>query len=112
MSGVNPAQLGGAAAWEHRFRALGRSLGGGSGCAILEYDLHARGPRMCSAADLAQGLSSGVPLLVLDMYEHSYHMDYGPAAANYIDAFWANVHWQEVDRRLEVALTVAALVTG
>jgi len=27
------------------------------------------------------------PLLVLDMYEHDYHMDYGAAAAKYVDAF-------------------------
>jgi Fe-Mn family superoxide dismutase len=101
-------KFGGAAAWEERFRALGASLGGGSGWAILELDLHEKVPRMYSAADHAQGLSSGVPLLVLDMYEHSYHMDYGAAAAEYIDAFFANLHWEEIDRRTEVALRLAA----
>lgn len=45
------------------------------------------------------GAIAGVPLLVLDMYEHSYHMDYGSAAARYVDAFMANVHWEEVDKR-------------
>ncbi|MBL4683320.1 MAG: hypothetical protein JKY37_01930 [Nannocystaceae bacterium] len=100
--------LGGAAAWEARFRALGASLGGGSGWAILEYDLHEHVPRMYTAADHTQGLSSGVPLLVLDMYEHSYHMDYGTAAARYIDAFFANIHWEQVDRRLAFALQVAS----
>ena len=100
---------GGAAAWEQRFRALGQSLGGGSGWAILEFDLHEKIPRMYSAGDHTQGLSSGVPLLVLDMYEHSYHMDYGTAATKYIDAFFANLHWQEIDRRLEVALKSSEL---
>jgi superoxide dismutase, Fe-Mn family len=98
------AQFGGAASWEQQFRALGASLGGGSGWAILEFDLHEKVPRMYSAADHTQGLSSGVPLLVLDMYEHSYHMDYGTAAAKYIDAFFANLHWEEIDRRTELAL--------
>jgi Fe-Mn family superoxide dismutase len=42
------------------------------------------------------------------MYEHSYHMDYGTAAARYIDAFFANVNWEEVDRRAEIAMRVAA----
>ena len=101
------SHFGGAAAWEERFRALGASLGGGSGWAILELDLHEKVPRMYSSADHAQGLSSGVPLLVLDMYEHSYHMDYGTAAAKYIDAFFANLHWEEIDRRTEVASTIA-----
>lgn len=97
-------RLGGATAWESRFRALAASLAGGSGWAIIEYDLHERTPRMYSAADHAQGLSSGIPLLVLDMYEHSYHMDYGAAAAGYIDAFFANLSWEEIDRRTELAL--------
>ena len=100
-------RFGSAAAWEQRFVALGASLAGGSGWAILELDLHEKAPRIYSAADHAQGLSSGVPLLVLDMYEHSYHMDYGAAAAKYIDAFFANVHWEEVDRRTERALRMA-----
>jgi superoxide dismutase, Fe-Mn family len=101
---------GGAATWEERLRALGQSLGGGSGWAILELDLHERVPRMYSADDHSQGLSSGIPLLVLDMYEHSYHMDYGAAAAKYIDAFFANLHWDEIDRRTERALKVAELL--
>jgi Fe-Mn family superoxide dismutase len=102
--------FGGAAAWEQRFVALGASLGGGSGWAIVELDLHEKAPRMYSAADHAQGLSSGVPLLVLDMYEHSYHMDYGAAAAKYIDAFLANLHWEEIDRRTAVALRIAEML--
>ena len=96
--------FGSAAAWEERFRALGASLAGGSGWVILELDLHERGPRMYTAVDHAQGLSSGVPLIVLDMYEHSYHMDYGTAAAKYIDAFFANLHWEEIDRRSSAAI--------
>lgn len=101
--------FGGRAAWEGRFRALGTSLGGGSGWAILELDLHEGVPRMYSATDHTQGLSSGIPLLVLDMYEHSYHMDYGTAAAQYVDAFFANLHWEEIDRRTEQALQAAEL---
>jgi Fe-Mn family superoxide dismutase len=34
-------------------------------------------------------------------------MDYGTAAAKYIDAFFANLHWEQIDRRAEVALGVA-----
>lgn len=101
--------FGSAAAWESRFRALGLSLAGGSGWAILEFDLHEKVPRMYTAGDHTQGLSSGLPLLVLDMYEHSYHMDYGTVAAKYVDAFFANLHWEEVDRRLAKAQQVAAL---
>ena len=44
------------------------------------------------------------PLLVLDMYEHSYHLDYGAAATKYVEAFIENVDWHEVNRRVQGAL--------
>jgi Fe-Mn family superoxide dismutase len=50
------------------------------------------------------GAIAGVPLLALDMYEHSYHMDYGSAAAKYVDAFFRNVDWETVERRYAQAL--------
>jgi Fe-Mn family superoxide dismutase len=36
----------------------------------------------------------------MDMYEHSYQMDYGAAAAKYIDAFFRNIRWESVAERL------------
>jgi Fe-Mn family superoxide dismutase len=33
------------------------------------------------------------------MYEHAFQMDYGAAAAKYVDAFMANLNWEEIDRR-------------
>lgn len=50
------------------------------------------------------------PILMLDMYEHSYQMDYGAAAAKYIDAFMQNINWEEVSRRAE-AVQKATLAT-
>ncbi len=49
------------------------------------------------------------PLLVLDMYEHAYQMDYGAAAAKYVDAFMQNVNWEEVNRRLVMTRKIVAL---
>ena len=40
------------------------------------------------------------PMLVLEMYEHAYQMDYGAAAAKYIDAFFNNIQWDAVAQRL------------
>jgi Fe-Mn family superoxide dismutase len=37
----------------------------------------------------------------MDMYEHSYQMDYGSAAAKYIDAFFKNINWDVVNLRFE-----------
>ena len=41
------------------------------------------------------------PLLVMDMYEHSYHMDFGAAAGQYVDAFFNNIKWETVLERIE-----------
>ena len=54
------------------------------------------------AADHAHNAALGFPLLVLDMYEHAYQMDYGAAAAKYVDAFMTNVNWEEVNKRVEM----------
>jgi hypothetical protein len=50
----------------------------------------------------------GQPLRVLDMYEHSYALDYG-AAGKYVDALFQNVNWEDVDRRLERAEKMARI---
>lgn len=50
------------------------------------------------------GAVAGTPLIALDMYEHSYHMDYGTAAAKYVDAFMSNLDWAEIDRRYRVSV--------
>jgi len=96
------------AKWEEHFRALGASLGGGSGWAILDYSFQTGDVRSYWSGGHTEALSYGAPLLVMDMYEHAYAIDFGAAAAKYIDAFFANVKWDEVNKRLERALKAAA----
>lgn len=52
-------------------------------------------------ADHMHSPAATVPLLVMDMYEHSYQMDYGAATARYIDAFFTNINWDAVAARVE-----------
>jgi Fe-Mn family superoxide dismutase len=42
-----------------------------------------------------------VPLLVLDVYEHAYFLDYATARKKYVETFMANVDWSAVNARLE-----------
>jgi Fe-Mn family superoxide dismutase len=49
------------------------------------------------------GAATGAPLIALDMYEHSFHMDYGTAATKYVDAFMANLDWEVVEQRYQAA---------
>ena len=44
----------------------------------------------------------------MDMYEHAYAIDYGAAAGKYTDAFFKNINWDEVNRRLERAEKASA----
>lgn len=75
------------------------SLAGGSGWVVLAADEDGT-LRNHWMADHAHAPVGARPVLVLDMYEHAFHLDYGAAAAKYVDAFWRNVAWDRVDRRL------------
>ena len=43
-------------------------------------------------------------LMVLDVFEHAYYIDYKNDRAKFVEAFWNIVNWEEVNKRLEEAL--------
>jgi superoxide dismutase, Fe-Mn family len=53
------------------------------------------------------------PVLVLDVWEHAFLLDYKPAErAKYIEAFFSNIDWEGVERRLEQVKSERASVAG
>jgi len=84
--------------WQTEFVAMGKAMGGGSGWVLLTYSPRDRKLVNQWAADHTHCLAGSSPVLALDMYEHSYHMDYGAAAAKYVDAFMDNIRWENVFR--------------
>src|SRR5215472_3051731 len=90
-------------AWHTEFTATAKAQAGGSGWTLLSWS-----PRLGRlinqwAADHAHGLAGGTPVLALDMYEHSYHMDFGTRAAAYVDAMMANLEWTRIAARYRQA---------
>jgi Fe-Mn family superoxide dismutase len=90
--------FGSLARWRSEFAAIGKAEAGGSGWVILSYT--PRETRLVTqwAADHTTTIAGGRPVLVLDMYEHSYHMDYGAKAGAYVDAFMEAIAWDNVAR--------------
>ncbi len=93
--------FGGLDRWRSEFSFMGKAQGGGSGWVLLSYSRRDRRLVNQWAADHTCSLAGGTPILALDMYEHSYHMDYGARAAAYVDASMNNINWANVARLYE-----------
>ena len=82
--------------WRSEFVGMGKALRGGSGWVLLTYSQRKRRLINQWAADHTHALAGGTPILALDMYEHSYQLDYGASAERYVDAFMDNINWAHV----------------
>ena len=90
--------FGSTARWKAEFVATGKALGGGSGWVLLTWC--PRDKRLANqwASDHTQTLAGATPILALDMYEHAYQMDFGAAAAKYVDGFMNALSWGNASR--------------
>jgi len=79
--------------WRAEFVAMGKALGGGSGWVLLSWSPRDRKLVNQWASDHCHTMAGGTPILALDMYEHSYHMDFGAKAATYVDTFMDTIRW-------------------
>ncbi|HOK53342.1 MAG TPA: superoxide dismutase [Armatimonadota bacterium] len=86
-------------AWERDLRASGMAA---RGWAITAYDFDDNRLHNFIADDHnTYGIWNSLPVIVLDVYEHAYMIDYGIKRVPYIDAFFKNINWNEVNNRVE-----------
>lgn len=83
-------------AWEKEFKALGLTA---RGWVVLCYDLDERKLKniICDSHNQG-GVWNSIALLIMDVYEHAYFIDYATGRKAYIEAFFKNIDWQFVDR--------------
>ena len=86
--------------WEAEYKKMGLSLGGGSGWILLVYNERIKRLENVWMWDHLHGLWDSKIILALDMYEHSYQMDFGANAKGYIEAFFKNINWNMVNTRI------------
>lgn len=86
-------------AWTSEFKALGLAA---RGWVVLMYDLDEKKLKniICDAHNQG-GIWNSVALLIMDVYEHAYFVDYATARKSYIEAFFKNINWDESNRLIE-----------
>jgi len=97
------ADFGSASAWRREFVGTARSLAGGSGWALLTYSRRHKRFWNQISTDHTQSAVDAAPVLVLDMYEHAYQMEFEANATAYIDTFIRNINWETVLKRIKAA---------
>jgi len=89
-------------AWKGEFEAAASAA---SGWALLVYDSFSNQLRNVVVDKHDQGALWGShPILALDVWEHSYYYDYGPARGDFVDAFFEVVDWEEPADRYQQAV--------
>lgn len=87
-------------AWLKDFKAVGAMRG--IGWAVLYQDNINGKLFNCWINEHDAGHPAGcMPILVMDVFEHAFMLDYGLKRADYIEAFFKNVDWKAVEARLE-----------
>ncbi|MBP5779413.1 MAG: superoxide dismutase [Campylobacter sp.] len=71
----------------------------GSGWCWLVYDLNDSRLKIVSTQNAATPITENqVPLLVVDVWEHAYYIDFKNARASYLDKFYENINWHFVSK--------------
>lgn len=104
LGGQIEKDFGSYSAWRTEFMAMGKALGGGSGWVFLQWSPRAGRLINQIAYDHTMTMADGHLIMILDMYEHAYQMDYGARASAYVDAIvMGALDWTQADRLFAIA---------
>ena len=92
--------FGGIEAWEKDFRAVGYMRGIGWAVCYQDSVTGRLINFWINEHDVAHPAGCN-PVLILDVFEHAFMIDYGLNRADYIEAFFKNVDWQAAEGRLK-----------
>jgi Fe-Mn family superoxide dismutase len=87
-------------AWEKDFRATGAMRGIGWVVLYQDPDSGRLINFWVNEHDVAHP-SGCAPLLIMDVFEHAFMIDYGLKRADYIEAFFKNINWSAIDTRIK-----------
>ncbi len=94
-------EFGGLEGFKKEFSRAASSVEG-SGWAALSFDKNVGRLLLVQIEKHNLNLAPGLPLLmVLDVWEHAYYLDYENRRGDFVDAFWNIVNWKEVEQRLK-----------
>ncbi|MFM6974373.1 MAG: superoxide dismutase, partial [Agromyces sp.] len=92
-------QFGSFDAFRAHFTAVAMGVQG-SGWAVLAWDSLGQRLIIVQFFDQQANMPAGIiPLLMLDVWEHAYYLDYKNVRADYVNAFWNIVNWKNVSAR-------------
>ena len=85
--------------WEKEFKAMGLCA---RGWVVLGYDFDEKKLKniLCDSHNQG-GVWNMIALMVMDVYEHAYFLDYATGRKAYIETFFKNIDWSEVNARVE-----------
>ena len=85
----------------------------GSGWSILAWDSLGQKLLICQLYDHQGNLPVGLtPLLMLDMWEHAFYLQYKNVKGDYVNAWWNVVNWADVIERFSTARTIHNITKG
>jgi superoxide dismutase, Fe-Mn family len=100
LAGRMAADFGSVEQWEKDFRAVGAMRGIGWAVLYQDSDTGRLINLWINEHDVAHPAGC-TPILIMDVFEHAFMLDYGLKRADYIEAFFKNIDWKATEARLK-----------